>query len=130
MLYSASHRFIFVGVNKTASASIRKALLPYCVRSASSQFRRLLSHLPVRENPLKANLPLHQTAAWARRKFPKAVFVGCFKFAFVRNPYDWAVSYYIFLKTDPNHHRNKMVAVMSFIEFLKWQRPGARRLCG
>jgi len=93
---------------------------------ARSQYRRLLSHLPVEENPLKANFRPHQTAAWARRKFPQEIFRNCFKFAFVRNPYDWVVSYYTFIKTDQRHHRHKTVSNMSFIEFQRWQQSRGR----
>ena len=121
VLYSASHNFIFIRVNKTGSESICAALTPYCVRPPRSQYRRLLSHLPVKENPMKASWQTHQTAAWARRKIPPEIFQLCFKFAFVRNPYDWAVSYFTFIKTRQQHHRHKFLSNMSYVDFLRWQ---------
>ena len=126
MLYSQTYQFLFIHIPKTAGKSIRKALLPYSVKPPQSQYRRLLSHLPVKENPMKANFRPHNTAEWGRLKLSEAVFRNCFKFSFVRNPYDRAVSYYIFLKTNQKHHHHKTVADMSFVEFLRWQQSRSR----
>ena len=70
MLLSIEKRFIFVHIPKTAGQSITQALGPYAVRPQKTQWRRLLSHLPVPENPERAWLRTHDTARWIRRKLP------------------------------------------------------------
>ena len=67
------HRFIFVHINKTGGTSIEKVFVPQADQK------------DVRYK--------HASAAYYRRKFPIR-FWRYFKFAFVRNPWDWLVSRY------------------------------------
>ena len=72
-MISARHKFIFVHVNKTGGTSIEKAF-----DGDADQ----------RDVEYK-----HASAAFYKRKFPDQ-FRAYFKFAFVRNPWDWLVSRY------------------------------------
>ncbi len=105
MLISNSHRFIFVHIPKTAGMSLRHVLEPFGNGAQRAGLRRLLSNLPVPEDPRKVAFPLHVTARWARRKLPAKVFDGYLKFAVSRNPYDRAVSYVEFLRQTPHLRR-------------------------
>lgn len=67
------HRFIFVHLNKTGGTSIEKVFEPEADRK------------DVRYK--------HASVAYYKRKFPLR-FRRYYKFAFVRNPFDWLVSRY------------------------------------
>lgn len=121
MQLSFSKNFLFVHISKTAGASVATMLKPYTSRPAKTQYRRLLSHLPVREDPHKARLPMHCTAALAKRKLGDEFFSGLYKFAFVRNPYDWMVSRYEFIRQSDHHHRHHRVRDLDFPKFVQWQ---------
>lgn len=125
MLISHSHRFIFFHVAKTGGLSVREALLPYAEEPARFKIPR-----PAREdregkpNPLYTvweTLLLHAKASDARRELGEELFRSYFKFAFVRNPWDWHVSMYHFILREPTHIRHRLVSDMgSFEQFLHW----------
>jgi hypothetical protein len=72
-MISERHRFIFVHINKTGGTSIEKVFEP----TADAR--------DVRHK--------HASLADYRKEYPRA-FREYFKFAFVRNPWDWLVSRY------------------------------------
>ncbi|WP_457936499.1 sulfotransferase family 2 domain-containing protein [Mesorhizobium sp. 10J20-29] len=123
MLISTEKNFIFIHVAKTGGQSLRAVLKPYCSRPRGGQWRRLIGHLPIREDN-HARIGMHSTARWIRLKIPRDLFDGAFKFAFVRNPYDLAVSRYAFLRKKETHGRHRMTQRQSFGDFLrseKWR---------
>lgn len=120
MLLSTQKNFIFVHIPKTAGQSITRALKPYAVEPKKTQFRRLLSHLPVPEHPERAWLRVHDKATWIRRKLPREQFDAFHKFAVVRNPYDYAVSYYLYLRRNTTSRRHKDAQNWSFLDFLNY----------
>ncbi|MCI5075287.1 sulfotransferase family 2 domain-containing protein [Oricola sp.] len=122
MILSLTHRFLFIHVPKTAGTSVRVLLSPYSIRPDKSQYRRFLSHLPVREDPTKADLRQHATAGFARVKLGDELFSDLYKFTFVRNPFDRMVSAYEFTRSHTGHHRHDATARMSFSEFLAARR--------
>jgi hypothetical protein len=86
---------------------------------------RLLSRLGVPVTWLPArwrNGRKHTTALEMRELFPARIFDGYFKFAFVRNPWDYMVSYYHFLSTTPEHHRFPEIRELGgFRDYLKYE---------
>ncbi len=72
-MISDPHKFIFIHINKTGGTSIEKVFVP--------------------EADQKDVRYKHASAAYYRRRFP-IKFWRYFKFAFVRNPWDWLVSRY------------------------------------
>ena len=123
MLISTEKNFIFVHVAKTGGQSLRAVLKPYCLRPHRGQWRRLMGHLPIRED-IHARIGMHSSARWIRLKLPRELFDGAFKFAFVRNPYDLAVSRYAFLRKKETHGRHRQTQGQSFGDFLrseKWR---------
>lgn len=120
MLLSLQHGFIYIHIPKTAGTSVTRLLQPVCVQPEKTQFRRLLSHLPVPENPERAWLPPHAKAAWIRHKVSPAIYDSAFKFATIRNPYDFAVSYFHYLRKNVGSRRHEDALRWDFPRFLRY----------
>lgn len=104
MLISHSHRFIFIHVGKTGGISIRRVLQPYCVEPERFRMRRPMKMVGDRPNPLFTvweTLLLHAKARDVRKELSPEVFDSFYRFAFVRNPWDWHVSMYHFILAQP-----------------------------
>lgn len=125
MLISYSNRFIFFHVAKVAGLSIREALQKYCEEPKHFKIARPPYTRPDGSpNPLyKAwtNTLLHAKARDAQQELPTEVFDGFYKFAFVRNPWDWQVSMYHFILKRTDHLYHERVSKMAgFEEYLEW----------
>jgi len=120
MPISLSKNFLFVHIPKTAGSTVHIALRPYCVNRNRTLFRRAISWLPVKENPEKAYIRGHSTSEVFRTKLDPALFQKLHKFAIVRNPYDHAVSSYVFTQTNTHGRRYKDAQNWSFADFLSY----------
>jgi hypothetical protein len=120
MLLSLEKNFIFIHIPKTAGSSITRALRPWSLKPKLTQWRRLLSHLPVREAPEKANFNQHDRASWLRHKLPDPLYDGAFKFAVVRNPFDLVVSNYHHLRSRTSRRRHRQAQSWDFKTFLHY----------
>lgn len=124
MLISHSHRFIFFHVAKTAGLSVRDALQPYSEEPTEFKIKRPPRLRAGQPNPFYAvweALLIHARASDAQRQLPTAIFDGYFKFAFVRNPWDWQVSMYHFILSEPTHVKHALVKSFgSFDRYLAW----------
>jgi hypothetical protein len=122
MQLSHSHRFIFIHIFKTAGTSMRAVLDPYTERPGARLWRRFRTRLGSPPPPQYPQLTAHARAAEVREALPAPVFENYFKFAFVRNPWDWQVSWYHYIIQDREHHEHDCVARLScFEEFLRWR---------
>ncbi len=92
MIISDSHNFVFVATTKTGSTSIEKHLDSYKAK-----------HKANKHCPLKI----------IYRKFP--FIEDYFKFAIVRNPFDWVVSWYFYRKTRPNKNNTKDISFKDWL---------------
>lgn len=119
MLISTSHKFIFVHVPKSAGSSLTAVLQPYCLAKNRTMWRRLSSFLPVRENVEKVYFRQHDTAEKIRAKLGPRVFDEFVSFGIVRNPFDHAVSLFEFLKKQTARNSGRLVAKLSFAEFMR-----------
>ncbi|MCV2869480.1 sulfotransferase family protein [Defluviimonas sp. WL0002] len=131
MLVSTSHHFIFVHIPKTAGTSIDLALRDHSLPRAT-RGRHLLAKLnPFPVAPDRVVMPMHSTAAQIRRKMGSEAYAQFTSFAFVRNPFDHALSHYEYLKLYRYERVARRVASMSIEEYLRWRmaaRPWDRTL--
>lgn len=127
MLLSLQKKFIFIHIPKTAGTSIMLALRPWSLPQAKkSQWRRLLSHLPVKEAVDKAFFRQHVKAARLRQKLPDGIYDSAYKFAVVRNPFDLVVSTYHFRRKVPTTRRHQQVLNWDFPTFVRYLEHRAR----
>lgn len=126
MLISLEHNFIFVHVYRTGGTSIRSALEPYAHQPSRTLVRRALSKLGV--DPPASVMPFryrdfykHARARELQAELPKNVYDSCFKFAFVRNPWDVQVSMYHYILSNPRHAFYADVSKLADFEaFVEW----------
>jgi hypothetical protein len=104
MIISDSHNFVFVATTKTASTSIEKRLNPY---KAEYKVTHLVGSYN-RHCPLKI----------IYEKFP--FIEDCFKFAIVRNPFDWVASWYFYRKSNSIPGGKTNSNCTDDVEFKEW----------
>lgn len=124
MLISYSHKFIFFHVTKAAGSSMKEALKQYSTLPEKFKIVRPPKMLGGKPNPMyemwESSL-WHAKARDVKKELPEEVYNSFYKFAFVRNPWDWQVSYYHFILKEPTHIRHELVKSMSgFEEYLDW----------
>ena len=82
MIHSDRKRFIFFAAGKTGTTSIERALAEYADEIPFDFDREVFDK--------------HVPPEYARAHLPEDVWESYFKFAFVRNPWDWVISFYLF----------------------------------
>lgn len=106
-----SPSFIFVHVYKCAGMSVRewlqKNFKTYEVCQSHATFQDVKDYY-IKNNKLA--------------KFKRA-----FKFTFIRNPFDWTVSLYFYIKTNPTHINYKQVGKFTFPQFCQWLNSSVRK---
>lgn len=71
----------------------------------------------------------HITARELEGKLPAEIFKKYFKFAFVRNPWDWQVSLYEYAMQNEQHRQHEMTrGFKSFEEYIDWRIDGNFKL--
>ena len=124
MLISHTHKFIFFHVAKAGGMSMREVLRPFAQEPEKFKIRRPPQIVKGKPNPLNdmwQALLLHSKARDAQKEFPEATFRDFYKFAFVRNPWDWQVSMYHFILKETSHVKHDLVTSLgSFEAYLDW----------
>ncbi len=116
-MISYSHRFIFIHIYKVAGSSIRKALEKY---TQILPLNRLLIKLGI-QNPYEA-FSHHAKAKDFKARLSRKLWNRLYKFAFVRNPWDWQVSLYYYMLQEPSNHQHNLIKEMrSFDEYIEWR---------
>tara|TARA_R110000824_G_scaffold25_1_gene65 strand:- start:153 stop:746 length:594 start_codon:yes stop_codon:yes gene_type:complete len=101
MTGSHRYKYLFFHVYKVAGCSLVSAL------SSSAEFRAQNPHLEPRE--LLADPE------------GKKMFDKYYTFAFVRNPWDWQVSLYEYMRGTPDHPEHELCISKSFDEYIEWR---------
>nr|VFJ91233.1 MAG: Sulfotransferase family protein [Candidatus Kentron sp. H]VFJ92343.1 MAG: Sulfotransferase family protein [Candidatus Kentron sp. H]VFJ98933.1 MAG: Sulfotransferase family protein [Candidatus Kentron sp. H] len=124
MLISYTNKFIFIHVAKVAGLSMKKALEDYVQEPEKFRVKRPPKVLDGKPNPLYEMWDAfltHVTAKDVRKELPKEIYNSFYKFAFVRNPWDWQVSMYHFILKETTHVSHELVKSMGgFDEYLAW----------
>jgi len=124
MLISYSHRFIFFHVAKVAGLSIRDALKDYVEEPIQFKTKRPPKTLNGETNPMYIMwdaMLTHATAKDTQKELDSDIFDNFYKFAFVRNPWDWQVSMYHFLLKETTNPKYETIKALSgFDEYLEW----------
>jgi hypothetical protein len=136
MLLSFTHRFLFVHVYKVAGTSVMTALQPYAHRPRELLLNRIAGRLNELLG-LRLTVPFskyrvfpnHIKARELRDVLPARIFDRSFKFAFVRNPWDWQVSLYHFMLKKSAHSYHQFVSSLGgFADYLRWRVRAEKRL--
>lgn len=124
MLINHRHKFIFIHIYKVAGTSVLNALEnstypPYVPAKLRPSVTRI-----TRKFNLSPSFPLrmHAKARDAKSKLPSEIYDNYFKFAFVRNPWDWQVSLFEYARQYRNHPQSTfMCSFENFDEYIKWR---------
>jgi len=121
MIISHSRHFIFAHLYKTGGTSISNALSSYG-HSRVSRKSRLMSMLRLYPPIYSEDYPKHSHMAHLKKNLPLKIFDWYFKFAFVRNSWDWQVSlYHYILKDQSNQHHAIVKGLGNFESYLVWR---------
>jgi hypothetical protein len=119
MLISYKKNFIFVHIKKTAGSSVTSRLSAYDDRHAWLKFLNLKTVNKIKFLRKLNPFPFHANA-YEIRDYIGAAWNDFFTFAFVRNPFDWQVSNYFYIRQSRLHPRHLEVKDLNFKEYLDW----------
>ena len=130
MIISYRHKFIFIHIYKTAGTSVCDALSQYGRNPANSSSLpgRVAGKLPFRMPYSRLrHMRKHAKLLEMYQVFPEALVDRYYKFAFVRNPWDWLVSQYQYILENPhNFEYDEVVRFKGFDEYLNWRLDSGR----
>lgn len=124
MLINHEYKFIFIHIYKVAGTSLLNAFanqtyspfVPWEIRPALTRLSRKMHW------PFSFPIDIHASALQARQYLGNDIFSSYFKFAFVRNPWDWQVSLYEYAKQTRKHpQHNSALQFEDFDEYLYWR---------
>ena len=129
MLISDRKKFIYIHIPKTAGTSLMKLLSPYARPIDQAMYRWLVTRkavsLAVRlfslQDPeyLISGFRKHDSAATVRDRLG-APFNTYYSFSVVRNPFDWLVSEYYFIRGNKRHTLHAMARSLPFHAYIRW----------
>jgi len=119
MLISKKNKFIFFHIPKVAGSSITKALRKYSDYPSERVYNYFIDYLGVQ--PMLNLYSRHIKPAELRAKMKnKRNFDLFFKFAFVRNTWDWHVSQFMYHKQKSDAFFHSDFNNMTFSDYVDW----------
>ncbi|MFN8166083.1 MAG: sulfotransferase family 2 domain-containing protein [Bacteroidia bacterium] len=121
MLLSFSKKFIFIHIDKSAGTSVKAALSKYCWYPHETMYSSFLKKIGVRQ--YSEEFYDHIRAYELKHYLDEETFNNFFKFAFVRNPWDWMLSSYTYYLKNPKMHPHVYFKdqIKTFKDFILWQ---------
>jgi len=123
MWISYKYNFLFIHIYKVAGVSIKDSIKNtiYSPYDYELWKHRLLRRLSLVVNP-EFWPQDHAKAREIRKKIGRERYDKLFKFAFVRNPWDWQVSMYNYMLRKTTHFQHDLIKNMSgFEEYIEWR---------
>jgi len=123
MIYK-ERKFIFIHIHKTGGKSINNALhkfqdnVPFKYKLWNKIYSKPLKKKRIYPDYLM--LDTH-TNAKEYKDFLGHDYDNFFTFTFVRNPFDWQVSMYFFMKEQKNHFQHEIINNLDFNEYIDWR---------
>lgn len=125
MEISHSNRFLFVHIPKTAGTSVSEVLRPYSNTLKPNPLRTTAHALRLRTSPDRSWFEQHDSIRVILERWGEEVLSEYFSFAFVRNPYEHAMSHYFYTKNYKfGFFNNLSLSDLTFIEYLGWRLQG------
>ncbi len=123
MLISHSKKFIFIHNYKTAGTSIKTVLTPFADYSNKSRnpLKRIKYLRGIYPSFFSRSLPAHSKASEIKQELGES-YEKYFSFAFIRNPWDWQVSLYMYMLKNTSHHQHSFIKQMDgFDQYIRWR---------
>lgn len=119
MLLSYRKKFLFIHIYKVAGTSVIKSLK----RSAFNPYELLRYKIASQLNLRNPYCPIldHAKAREIKDEIGAEIYDRLFTFAFVRNPWDWQVSQYNFIRQNEKHFQHDLLKEMTFDEYIDWR---------
>lgn len=127
MLISKERKFIFIHIYKTAGSSVTDALMPFAAKAVSgNKWQRLVHRVSRKIESITSfdpeSFPNHTKATELIEVIGRKTFDSYFSFAFVRNPWDWQVSLYHYMRKSTDHHQHELAKrFTSFDDYIRWR---------
>lgn len=122
MIISNNKRFIYIHLYKTGGTSIRQRLEKYDASyTLWHRVKSALTKSPVLPPTLA---PKHASARQIRSLLGAELYHQYFSFVFVRNPWDWQVSLFNYIRRGGdrnNKHYNIIKSFKNFDEYIRWR---------
>jgi hypothetical protein len=127
MLISKQRKFIFIHIYKTAGLSMTNALKPFAVDTVpKKKWQRLAYRINKKIDRIISfdadSFLTHTKAPELINAIGRKTFDSYYSFAIVRNPWDWQVSLYHYMRTSEDHHQHEFAkSFANFDEYIRWR---------
>jgi hypothetical protein len=132
MILSKKYNFIFIHIWKTGGTSVRESLIKGIhkrkfIQKLNVFYDRVIAKLTriYLNKPISfigiLIVPSHLSATELKNLIGEEKYNRYFKFAFVRNPWDFYISLYLYIRQSKKHPHHKIISKLSFGDFLEIQ---------
>tara|TARA_Y100000389_G_C17454498_1_gene517151 strand:+ start:1353 stop:1988 length:636 start_codon:yes stop_codon:yes gene_type:complete len=119
------NKFIFIHVHKAAGKSISRALernhFSNIINKSDYLYYHYKKHFGKKYIVSEIDNIKKHSQAIDYKTYLKDDYAKYFKFAFVRNPFDWQVSQYFYMKEKKVHFQHEIVKNMNFRDYIVWR---------